>query len=336
MAEISDGPAATRASAASPPPNASSPTATASTRSIRLTRGTRVSLRRQLAAQLAAFLRAGRWTRGDRLPGARSLGRRLGLDRKTVDAAYRELAGRGLVEIRPGAGVYAAAGRASGAGSGRDRPGLRGFLARQRASGRSAGELAAELARWRETVAAGRAVVAGSDLDLLAVWTAEAREVLGPAGLSVEPAGPGRLEPGSPPLTASLVLAGPASRRAADALASPGTEVTGLRPGIPTGARRLLARCPSGTVVAAVSRSRRLRAELVAMAAALRGGDVAVAGVSPDDGPRLRRRLRVARFVLVDLPGRPALEERVPADRLVTLRHLAPDELEAAARWLGR
>lgn len=333
MAETSDRPPR----CPPPAPRSSPPPPARSTHdALRLTRGTRVPLRRQLAAQLAAGLRAGRWTRGDRLPGTRRLARRLGLDRKTVAAAYRELEGRGLVEVRPGAGAYADAGPAPGGGPGRESLGLRGFLARERASGRSAGELAAELERWREAVAGKRVLVAGSDPGLLAVWTAEAREALEPAGLSVEPVESERLETGSPPLSAALVLAGPACRPAAEALASPGTDVVGLRPGIPPGARRLLARVPIGSVVAAVSRSRRLVAELEALAAALRGGEVAVAGVSPDDEARLRRRLRVARFVLVDLPGRPAVAGRVPADRRRTLRHLAPGELEAAARWLGR
>lgn len=295
----------------------------------------RVPLRRQLAAQIAADLRAGRWTDGDRLPSVRDLSRRLGVHRDTVRAAYRELADEKLVDVRPGSGVYAGrARRAYGAGAATGRA-LRGFLARERAAGRSARELAGLLGRWREATAARRVVVVGRDAELLAVWEAEAREALAPSG--VEVAGVtlerAREEPGV--LATGVVAAGPASRPEATALAPPWTEVVGLRPGLPDRVRRLLLRVPAGTVLAAVSRSRRLLSELSALAAGVRGGDVAVAAVAPGDRRLLGRRARVARFVLVDVTCREAVAGRVPDVRRLTLRHLATAELGALARYLG-
>ncbi len=302
----------------------------------------RVPARRQLSAQLAADLRAGRWRSGERLPGVRDLAERAGVHRETARAAYRELAEDGLVRVRPGSGVYAA-GRSPRPEGLRYRSdpalvgrALRGFLARERAAGRSADELAGLLGRWREAVDGRRVVVVERDPDLLSVWTAEVREALAPAGLEVEgiPLARARAEPDR--LAAGLVLAGPAGRPEVAGLAPAWTEVLALRPGPSPRVRKLLRRVPAGTVLAAVSRSGRLVAEVRALAAGLRGGDVAVAAADPGDPARLRRRVRVARFVLVDVTCREALAGRVPGVRRLVLRHLSPEELATLGRWLER
>lgn len=296
-----------------------------------VTPGGRVPVRRQLAAQLAAALRAGRWRPGQRLPGTRALAAELGVHRETVAAACRALARRGLVEIRPGSGVFAAPYGGDPALAGRA---LRGYLAREREAGTSAGEVAGLLGRWREALADRKVAVVARDPDLLAIWTAEVREALAPAGAEVEGTtlADARSAPGR--LAAGLVLAGPAARPEATAQAPPWTEVVGLRPGVPPGIRRLVARVPAGAVVAVVSRSRRLTGDLRDLAAGLRGGEVAVAAAPPEDPYRLRRRVRVARFVLVDVTCREAVADLVPAARRRVVRQLAPDELAAVARWL--
>lgn len=288
-----------------------------------------VSLRRQLAVQLAGAVREGRWSVGQRLPSARALSSRLEIHRETVRAAYAELAGRGLVEVRPGSGAYVAGGDA---GAGRS---LRGFLARERAAGRSVEEVAGLLDRWSESAAARRVVVVGRDPELLAVWAAEVRQALSTAAVEVESLVLSRVRAEPSRLGRGLVAAGPASRAETAALAPPWTEVVALRPGPSRRTRRLLLRVPRGTVLATVSRSRRLVEELRALAAGLRGGAVAVAAAGLEEGRRLRRLVGVARFVLVDVTCREALTDLVPGERRLTLRHLAPGDLALLVRYLG-
>ena len=62
---------------------------------------------RQIVAQLQAAIEAGLVPRGTRLPSTRSLARSLGVSRNTALTAYEELAARGCVSSRQGAGVFA-------------------------------------------------------------------------------------------------------------------------------------------------------------------------------------------------------------------------------------
>ncbi|MFI2842039.1 FadR/GntR family transcriptional regulator [Mycolicibacterium sp. PDY-3] len=69
--------------------------------------------RHPLAAQAAELLlnriRDGEWPLGHRIPGETTLAAQLGVGRSTVREAIRELAGRGVVESRQGAGVFVTA-----------------------------------------------------------------------------------------------------------------------------------------------------------------------------------------------------------------------------------
>ena len=60
----------------------------------------------QIVRQLQQAIEAGRVVRGTRLPSTRSLARTLGVSRNTVLTAYEELAARGFVRSRRGAGMY--------------------------------------------------------------------------------------------------------------------------------------------------------------------------------------------------------------------------------------
>ena len=60
----------------------------------------------QIVRQLQEAIEAGRVARGTRLPSTRSLARTLGVSRNTVLTAYEELAARGFVRSRRGAGIY--------------------------------------------------------------------------------------------------------------------------------------------------------------------------------------------------------------------------------------
>lgn len=61
-------------------------------------------IRRRVLAQI----RSGVLARGDRLPSTRDLSREFSADPRAILAAYRQLAGEGLVEMRPRSGIYLA------------------------------------------------------------------------------------------------------------------------------------------------------------------------------------------------------------------------------------
>lgn len=374
----------------------------------RLAPASRVPLRDQIAVQVVAAVRAGSYGRGERLPSVRALASRLDVHRNTVRAAYRKLAGRGVVEVRPGSGVFVAPcpppgdrppprdpapagaragglrtagevsaprgrgpsgdvgreGRGAAAGDGergernapsaadRRTPGetapdagtapsspprglpFRRFLARERARGRTWGEVARLMDRWRGAVAARRVTVVADD-DLRRLWIRELRDAL--ADVDVAVTGVAAAEARSrPACLARTVVAATAGRlKELRPLLPPWSEGAVLRPGPSPRARRLVLRLPPGSVVALVSDSRALRREIRELAAALRGGEVAVRGLAPGDVDGRRGVLRVARFVLTDVVCRPALAPEVDRRRLLTLRHLAREPARELARCFG-
>ncbi|MFI5611911.1 FadR/GntR family transcriptional regulator [Amycolatopsis sp. NPDC051903] len=61
------------------------------------------------AELLLARIRSGEWTLGAKLPGETTLAPQLGVGRSTVREAIRQLAGRGVLASRQGAGVFVTA-----------------------------------------------------------------------------------------------------------------------------------------------------------------------------------------------------------------------------------
>lgn len=64
----------------------------------------------QIERQIRALLGSGYWKPGDRLPSVRETAVRLAVNPLTVVKAYRHLQEEGLLETRPGSGVFAARG----------------------------------------------------------------------------------------------------------------------------------------------------------------------------------------------------------------------------------
>jgi GntR family transcriptional regulator len=62
----------------------------------------------QIERQVRALLGSGFWKPGDRLPSVRETAVRLRVNPLTVVKAYRNLKEEGLLDTRPGAGVFAA------------------------------------------------------------------------------------------------------------------------------------------------------------------------------------------------------------------------------------
>ncbi|MHC9292844.1 FadR/GntR family transcriptional regulator [Mycobacterium sp. LTG2003] len=63
----------------------------------------------QTASLLLARIRDGEWPLGHRLPGETTLAAQLGVGRSTLREAVRELAGKGVLDSRQGAGVFVTA-----------------------------------------------------------------------------------------------------------------------------------------------------------------------------------------------------------------------------------
>jgi DNA-binding FadR family transcriptional regulator len=63
----------------------------------------------QAAGLLLERIRAGEWGLGEKLPGETTLAPQLGVGRSTVREAIRQLAGRGVLASRQGAGVFVTA-----------------------------------------------------------------------------------------------------------------------------------------------------------------------------------------------------------------------------------
>ncbi|MEZ5210698.1 FadR/GntR family transcriptional regulator [Gordonia sp. (in: high G+C Gram-positive bacteria)] len=69
----------------------------------------RTPLANQAAELLLDRIRAGEWPLGARIPGETTLGPQLGVGRSTVREAIRQLAGKGVLQTRQGAGVFVTA-----------------------------------------------------------------------------------------------------------------------------------------------------------------------------------------------------------------------------------
>jgi LacI family transcriptional regulator len=75
---------------------------------VALDRGSAVPLNLQLEDQLTWLIASGAVAPGDRLPSIRAFGAALGIHHHTVRQVYRELGGRGLIELRQGAAATVA------------------------------------------------------------------------------------------------------------------------------------------------------------------------------------------------------------------------------------
>ncbi|MFC4756605.1 FadR/GntR family transcriptional regulator [Dietzia aurantiaca] len=74
-----------------------------------MTQVRRASLADQAAELLLERIRSGEWALGEKLPGETTLAPQLGVGRSTVREAIRQLAGRGVLTSRQGAGVFVTA-----------------------------------------------------------------------------------------------------------------------------------------------------------------------------------------------------------------------------------
>jgi len=147
-------------------------------------------IREQLGAQLLLGILSGKLADGERLPSVRALARQLGIHRNTVSTVYRDLAGRGWVQLRRGSGAYVA-----------PRPpaaGLDSFVRIWAEQARSLGytipDLHAALERLTESAAPRPWLVLDPDAELAHVIAIEVSEA---AGVEVRSSGLDGVQPDS-------------------------------------------------------------------------------------------------------------------------------------------
>ncbi len=147
-----------------------------------LSKNSEVPVREQLVTQIVLGIVSRDLKPGQRLPSTRELARRFGIHSNTVSAAYRDLAGRGWVELRRGSGIYVCSHE-----DGEGPPGsgleldqlISAFLQAARARGHSLAEVQSSLKRLLELQPPDHFVVIESDEEMRAILVREIREATG-------------------------------------------------------------------------------------------------------------------------------------------------------------
>ena len=293
-----------------------------------------VPLHDQLVAQIGQLVAAGVLTPGQRLPSIRGLASRLGVHHLTVLAAYRSLAGRGVLVIREGSGVRVAD-LVPVQGGWREGLALRAmaswFVAQARARGHADDAILAACRQALAPAPVRRLVVVNPHPDLQALYAHELTERidLPVGGLTpdeVQAAGAAAFEDAC--LLTSTNFAAPLRALLGDERAP---VVMRLAPAGP-----LLERAralPEEAGVALVSGSERFRFLIGELLAGVLPGDrLHVADVA--DEPRVRAALRHAALVVSDAASQAAIAGRCRLPHHVH-RLLADDALEPLAERLA-
>lgn len=208
---------------------------------------------RHLRHLIVGLQHVGRLKRGGPLPSIRTFASEVGADHRVVAAAYRALAAEGMVEIRPGSGVYLAGEVEAGTA----RTDTTGWLSGMLLEGWSRRVARSDVAALVERCAAARLRCAcfESNEDHMAAVAAELEEdfslevdpVLVSPAAEVASIPPGALAAAD--LVVTTVFHAPAVRAAAAAAAKPAV-VLGVNPDFAAEVARKLAR-PDVTAVVA-------------------------------------------------------------------------------------
>jgi GntR family transcriptional regulator len=140
-----------------------------------LSKNSAASLREQLGTQLTLGVISGDLQPGEKLPSVRELARRYKIHSNTVSAAYRDVEGRGWLEVRKGSGVYVKNVRQTMEKSSLDEL-IEGFLEETRRRGFSAAEVRRGLARVLGAAPVRQVVVIEPEPELGEILAAELGE----------------------------------------------------------------------------------------------------------------------------------------------------------------
>jgi DNA-binding transcriptional regulator YhcF (GntR family) len=140
-----------------------------------LSKNSAASLREQLGTQLTLGVISGDLQPGEKLPSVRELARRYKIHSNTVSAAYRDVEGRGWLEVRKGSGVYVQTARQTTEKSSLDEM-IEGFLEETRRRGFSAAEVRKGLTRALGAAPVRQITLIEPEPELCEILAAELRE----------------------------------------------------------------------------------------------------------------------------------------------------------------
>jgi GntR family transcriptional regulator len=290
-----------------------------------------LSVRAQLARQLQMKILSGELAPGQRLPSVRALARRLKLHANTVSAAFTDLRREGLVEQRPGSGVYV---RRTGPRGVAEADALdemiRQALWTAFERGHSGTAIRAAVLRWLRAAPPDRVVVVDPQLDLAELVAHEAARALDvraeAATLADVERDPGRL---AGALALTLPQYAEAVRRAARGSA---VEVVRLEPC--EAAHEAIRALPAGSVVLAVAHSAAVLPYASVLARGLRGDELLVEPRLLAQVTAWKRLAPVADLVLADALAAPVVRRARPK-RLCEVSLLLPPAVARLKDVLG-
>lgn len=296
-----------------------------------LTRRGGLSVRAQLARQMQMKILAGELAPGQRLPSVRALARRLKLHANTVSAAFQDLRREGLVEQRPGSGVYVkrSGPRALAEVDALDEM-IRVALWTAFERGHSGTEIRAAVVRWLRAAPPDRVVAVDLMLDVAELIAHEAARGLGLRGEAVTIAEVER-EPSR--LAGALALSLPQYAEAVRKVAR-GSAVETVRLEPCDEARDALLALPAGSVVLAVSHAAAVLPYAAVLARGLRGDELLVEPRLLSQTAAWRRLAPAADLVLADALSAPIVR-RVRPRRLVEVSLLLPAAIARLKDVLG-
>lgn len=290
-----------------------------------------LSVRAQLARQLQMKILAGELAPGQRLPSVRALARRLKLHANTVSAAFQDLRREGLVEQRPGSGVYV---RRSGPKGLAEADALDEIIhealwaAFER--GHSGPEIRAAVSRWLRASPPDRIVAVDHMLDVAQLIAHEAARAL---GVKAEAASLQEVEREPGRLAGALALVLPQYAEQVR-LAARGSAVETVRLEPCDEAREALRTLPAGSVVLAVAHAAAVLPYAGVFARGLRGDELLVESRLLSQVPAWKRLAPAADLVLADALSAPIVRRARPR-RLVEVALLLPPAIARLRDVLG-
>ncbi len=143
-----------------------------------ISKNSEVTVHEQLVTQIRLGITSRDLIPSEKLPSTRELARRFNIHQNTVSAAYRELAGEGLVSFRKGSGVYVSDAAVETEDSISIEQLLGQFVLRAAAFGFTHNNVRAAMQKWLNSEQIREVLVVESDLGLRSILVEEIRSAL--------------------------------------------------------------------------------------------------------------------------------------------------------------